>query len=340
MKGWPLPDFCRTGLVFTAMVVGQLSVLVAILAPGRPMAAGFEAIGIATLYAQWLVLFSVALLCLGRGLLNRMPGAWPWLGAWVVVVGCCLLLTAVGLQIDRVLALNLSPASVVFQEFLLQSGLIAALVTTAFLRYLWVITRWQAGQRARDQSRIAALQARIRPHFLFNTLNSIAALVPDQPDRAEEAIENLSDLFRGSLNDVVQPVKWEAEMDLVEKYLAIEALRLDTRLNVDWALDGFPESARILPFSLQLLVENAVRHGIAPRPAGGRIGIRGWQEGDRLMLEVVNPVPADHGTPRPDSQGMALENLSQRLALVYGPAGRLQTTTRGDMFVACMEWPA
>lgn len=336
-KPLPLPDFCQPPLVFSAMVIGQLAVMIALLAPGRSVAAMWEIIGPATVYAQWLVLVTLAVLCLGRRWWERVPGAAAWIAAWAVVVLCALLLTGLALRFDDWLAMGLLPGDVERAAFRWQTVLIAALVGAAFLRYLWVTARWQVGERARSQARVRALQARIRPHFLFNTLNSIAALVPGHPREAERAIEDLSDLFRGSLREADRPVPLDEELDLVRKYLDIEALRLGDRLAVEWALADFPQSATVLPFSLQLLVENAVRHGIQPRPEGGRVAIRGESDGHKLNFEISNPQP-DTGPP-PKSNGIALNNLRQRLDLVYAGAAGLELETVDDTFRARMSWP-
>lgn len=334
----PLPDFCQPPLVFSAMVIGQLTVAVALLAPGRPVAAVLEVVGPATVHVQWLVLVTVAILCLGRRWLGRLPDPLAWSAAWLTLVLCAWLLTHLALRIDDWLHLGLMPDGIVRGAFQGQTVLIAALVGAAFFRYLWVTGRWQAGERARSLARVQALQARIRPHFLFNTLNAIAALVPVRPQEAERAIEDLSDLFRGSLREAEQPVPLEDELDLVRKYLDIETLRLGRRLAVQWQLDAFPAGVRVLPFSLQLLVENAVRHGIQPRPTGGCIVIRGRLAGQHLVFEITNPLPG--AVPRSGDNGIALDNLRQRLALVYAGEAGLELDTAGeDTFRARMTWP-
>lgn len=336
-KPLALPDFCRPPLVFSAMVIGQLTVIVALAAPGRSMGAVMQIIGPATVYAQWLVLVTVAVLCLGRRGLGRLPGPLVWFSAWLVVVACALLLTGLTLRMNDWLGMNLMPAEIERGAFRWQTVLVAGLVGAAFLRYLWVTGRWQAGERAQSLARVQALQARIRPHFLFNTLNSIAALVPDRPGEAERAIEDLSDLFRGSLRDADGPVPLEEELDLVRKYLGIESLRLGERLAVEWRLADFPADARVLPFSLQLLVENAIRHGIQPRPSGGRIVIQGDAGRGEVVFEISNPVPNESGTGT--STGIALDNLRQRLMLIYDSRAGLELDTAEGNFRARMSWP-
>lgn len=330
-----LPDFCRTPLVFSAMVIAELTVVVALVAPATGRAPDLAGLGMVSLFAQWLTLFCVALCCIGRRPLSRLGRRGAWIGAWALVVLCCIGLAGVVGAVERVGILNVIPAGLPLSAFIVRTAVVAALVSAAFLRYLWVLGRWQQGQQAQAQARIDALQARIRPHFLFNTLNTIAALVPDRPEAAETAIENLSDLFRGSLREADSPVPLDHETELVEKYLAIESLRLGERLRVEWRLDDWPEAVRVPPFSLQLLVENAIQHGIQPRAGGGVVTIRAACDGAGCRLEVTNPrAPASDR----DSGGMALDNLRQRLALIYGRRARLVTRSDPECFTATIEW--
>lgn len=332
-----LPDFCRPALVFSAMVIAELAVIVTLLAPGLWRIPDLSGLGLVSLFVQWLTLVCVAICCLGRGLLSRLGRRGAWFGAWVLVVATSIALTTVVAGIDRAGIVSVLPRGLSPLEFALRATLVVALVAAAFLRYLWVLGRWHQGQQAQAQARINALQARIRPHFLFNTLNTIAALVPDRPDAAETAIENLSDLFRGSLREADTPVPLEQETELVAKYLAIEALRLGDRLRVEWDLDGWPEAIRVPPFSLQLLVENAVQHGIQPRPDGGVITIAAARHGGTCRLEVTNPAAPSSAE---SSGGMALDNLRQRLALIYGRRARLVIDGDGERFRAAIEWDA
>lgn len=330
-----LPDFCRAPLVFSAMVIAELAVIIAMVSPGRFHVPGLAELGLASLLVQWLTLVCVALCCVGRGLLSRLGRHGAWFGAWVLVTGTTAGLTAVVGTVDRVGIVSVLPAGLGVTGFVVRTSLVVSLVSAAFLRYLWVLGRWHQGQQAQSQARINALQARIRPHFLFNTLNTIAALVPDRPQAAERAIENLSDLFRGSLREADAPVTLDEELELVRKYLDIEGLRLGDRLDVAWSLDGWPEALRVPPFSLQLLVENAIQHGIQPRPDGGRITIGARPGPARACLEVTNPVAPPSKRP---AGGIALDNLRQRLALIYGSAARLRTFTRDERFHAVIEW--
>ncbi|OYT89840.1 MAG: sensor histidine kinase [Burkholderiales bacterium PBB6] len=181
---------------------------------------------------------------------------------------------------------------------------------------LWQVERWR--QRARmpaaAAARLADLQTRIRPHFLFNTLNSAITLVQLDPDRAEELLQNLSDLFRAGLGQLDQPTTVAAEVTLSQRYLAIEQLRFGSRLEVDWDLDPAAAHAILPILALQPLVENAVRHGVEPSDKGGRIEVRTRRRRDRVLISVTNSVPEG---PTRHGHGIGLASVRQRLRLLH-----------------------
>ncbi|RYY92183.1 MAG: sensor histidine kinase, partial [Comamonadaceae bacterium] len=167
--------------------------------------------------------------------------------------------------------------------------------------------------------RLEELQARIRPHFLFNTLNSAIALVREEPAKAETMLEDLSELFRQALADPRDSVTLADEIGLAERYLAIEQVRFGDRLRIKWQLDPAASSARLPPLLLQPLVENAVKHGVEPSPDGAKLRIRTERRGDTVVIEVVNSLPplrwADQPLPR--GHGIALDNVRDRLRLMH-----------------------
>ncbi|BBE52083.1 Sensor histidine kinase YpdA [Ferriphaselus amnicola] len=168
---------------------------------------------------------------------------------------------------------------------------------------------------ARHQARLQALRARIRPHFLFNTLNAVLAIVRSQPKRAEEALEDLSDLFRMAMEDAADLVPLRREIELARRYLALEQLRLGDRLQLDWGVQAEAETALIPPLLLQPLLENAVYHGIERLPQGGLVTIRIERNHRDLSIAISNPHP-----PKSDDvpgHRLALNNIRERLALLY-----------------------
>ncbi len=166
------------------------------------------------------------------------------------------------------------------------------------------------------QARLQALQARIRPHFLFNSMNTIASLTHDQPDLAEQAIENLSDLFRASLS-AESNISLTQEIELTRSYVDLELLRLGPRLRVNWKLPGHPLSVSLPALTLQPLMENAIYHGIEPLPEGGSIDIEVVTRLRSIEVRITNPVvPDDTGHHRTGNH-MAVDNIRERLQIAF-----------------------
>ncbi|WP_281915600.1 sensor histidine kinase [Caldimonas thermodepolymerans] len=166
------------------------------------------------------------------------------------------------------------------------------------------------------QARLTELQARIRPHFLFNTLNTAIALVRIDPARAEAVLEDLSELFRVALIESGSAVTLDEEIDLAQRYLAIEQIRFGERLKVTWELDDAAGGARVPPLLLQPLVENAVRHGIEPSPEGGWVRVRTTVRRGQAIISVTNSLPAAPAAGA-RGHGMALRNVKERLRLMH-----------------------
>ncbi|WP_147306655.1 MULTISPECIES: sensor histidine kinase [unclassified Wenzhouxiangella] len=216
--------------------------------------------------------------------------------------------------------------------FLLRNMLFALVGGFAVSRYLALQSRWQKQVVAESRARLDALQASIRPHFLFNALNTIASLVHDKPDQAEQATLDLSDLLRTGLRSGATHSLAD-ELDLVRGYLRLEALRLGERLNVDWELaDDLPLEHELPALLIQPLIENAVVHGISRLPDGGTLSIRGGlSKRKRLRFVIENPVPAKDSKPVPGNR-TALENIRQRLELAWEEGAHLRTRRDGNTF--------
>jgi two-component system sensor histidine kinase AlgZ len=189
--------------------------------------------------------------------------------------------------------------------------------------------RTQAMLPADTTARLAELQSRIRPHFLFNTLNTALTLVRLDPARAEGVLEDLAELFRVAITDSGESVTLAEEVELAKRYLAIEQIRFGTRLQVTWELDAEAGAARVPPLLLQPLVENAVRHGVEPSDVGGVIRVRTRVKLGRALVSIVNSVPA---TPSRPGNGMALRNVRERLRLMHDVAAQFETRRDGDVF--------
>ena len=250
-----LPDFCAIGTLFTVVLVGQLLVFLLLLtAPGNDWLGELAMI---SLFVQWVALTSAGLLCATRRLLTLLGNASAGIVAWSLV----LTVTALVGEAAWWLVEEPSPGAAAHLPFQLRNLAISAIVSAAALRYLYVQHQWKQRVESEAQARFEALQARIRPHFLFNSMNTIASLARSRPDIAEEVVEDLADLFRASLGDAHTPATLARELELCREYLRIEAQRLGERLRTDWQVDGLPDDALLPPLTLQPLVENAVYHG-------------------------------------------------------------------------------
>ena len=219
----------------------------------------------------------------------------------------------------------------------LASGCAGALIAAALVAAL----EWRAKGRtpAATTAKLAELQSRIRPHFLFNTLNSAIALVRQEPARAEGLLEDLSDLFRAALAEHDESVTLAQEIELAKNYLSIEQVRFGERLHVQWQLDPAATHAKLPPLLLQPLVENAVRHGVEPSPQGATMTISTQREGSKVVITISNSLPVSMGKVTA-GQGMALNNVRERLYLLHDLESSFQAGVKDAQYVVRMEIPA
>ncbi|UEX78074.1 sensor histidine kinase [Spiribacter halobius] len=328
-----LPDFCAIRSVFAVVIMGELLVFVLVLA--RTGGWSWEALSLLSLYVQWIGLVSAAVLCLLRRRLLGLGARRGALASYALVLIVAALAAAIAQWLLPPAVLPAGGGS----AFLARTFAITAIVAAVALRYLYLQHQWRARMQAAAEARIDALQARIRPHFLFNSLNTIASAIGVDPRLAERLVEDLADLFRASLTrDERRLVPLAEELALVDGYLRMEHQRLGERLDVAWRLDGLPRGALIPPLTLQPLLENAVYYGIEPREEGGTITLTGGVSGDQLLVEVRNPAPS---MPRRRSAGfgMAQANVRERLLLAFGERARLEVSTADGVYHVTVRVP-
>lgn len=328
-----LPDLCTPASVLLLVLLGLVVALVFALASTPGLAAFWLEFGLAVLFVEWVVLASAALLCGVRRIIaarRTLP-----LG-WVVFFVIPVVTVTASFIVVRFIPIEASQAS---GWFVLRNLLISLLASLALVRYLVLQARWRRQVAAETQARLDALQARIRPHFLFNALNTIASLVHQKPDEAEQATLDLSDLLRTGLRSN-RTHQLSDEFELVRGYLRLEKLRLGNRLQVEWQLaEDLPETMSLPVLLIQPLVENAVVHGIARLPDGGRLTIRAsLASRQRLRVEIENPLPDEAARP-PESNRMALDNIRQRLALAYEEGARLRVRRDDRAFLVELVIP-
>ncbi|MDZ4073244.1 MAG: histidine kinase [Hylemonella sp.] len=319
-----LYDACQVGVALRAVLFVEAVVAVGAMYGTNTALDWIVRLALLTGSALPATVFWLVVACLFKRPLGRLPrqaqyGAGVLLGALAGLYGCSMLLLA-GL---------LSPAPWLASA---ASGALLAGVLVAVLAL-----RARGRMPADTAARLSELQSRIRPHFLFNTLNSAIALVRAEPAKAEALLEDLSDLFRHALVDQGESVTLGDEVALARRYLDIEQVRFGERLQLQWALDPLADGARLPPLLLQPLLENAVRHGVEPSPTGAQIRISTQRRGSTVVIKVTNTVPSG---PGPQGHGVALDNVRDRLRLLHDVQCSFHTVHKDGIYQVRMEVPA
>jgi two-component system sensor histidine kinase AlgZ len=330
-----IPDLCAPRSVFVLVLLVELLVLVFTLASSSLPRFDWDLLAICSLFVQWVVLLSAAVLCQLRRLLAN--ASLP-----LVTAGCLatvLVVTAVSSYAGWLLLPGFFGDGDNGGEplWLLRNLLVAAVLTGIMLRYFYLQQQLRLQEQLELQARLDSLRARIRPHFLFNTLNSIASLITSRPEAAERAVEDLSELFRDSLQESQRVTTVADELRLCELYLGIEQLRLGDRLQIDWQVAPGLGETPMPSLLLQPLVENAVYHGVSQLPDGGTVRVSVRQDAGSIRVCVENPLPK-----QPARQGghhMALANIEQRLQALFGSAAHMAASREGDLYRLELSYP-
>ena len=312
-----LPNFCDVTTVFMLILLVELFALVLALAPVDSQNF-WDRLAMISLFTQWLALINAALLCRLRKWLNQLSLPYAAMISFTLMMAVTLIISLLVIRFGSNLGFSDFSHPQWFQYFLLRNLAISAVIYAVVLRYFYIQHQWMLNLQAQSLAQIQALKARIRPHFLFNSMNTIASLINIDAAKAEKAVEDLSDLFRASLQEKPHH-SLEDEIDLTRSYVDIEQLRLGDRLQVSWELDDLPDM-ELPALSLQPLVENAIYHGIEPLPQGGVIKIQAHIENNLLCLTVSNPIDKQGRMKISKGNHMAQNNIETRLALLYGGA--------------------
>ena len=330
----PLDALWQAQAVAWVMLAGEALALVLTLAPGGHHTY-WTYFGLASLLIQWVALLSLGMLYAGREFLCfRSPQFVARLALAVLVANSVVVSLAIGALLgpDWLDDGTLSWAGVTLR--------VAALAVVVGLLGLAAFqSHWQARKAAvrAKQADLESLQARIRPHFLFNTLNTGAALVHRHPERAEQLLLDLADLFRAALAGP-RDIPLEEELDLVRRYLDIEAMRFGERLRVEWALPTVIPHVQVPALSIQPLVENAIRHGVERIERGGRVEISLSETGRHVLVRVRNALVLGEAA-RPHSHGVGLSASQARIEALTGGLGSVETRVEGEHFVATVRLP-
>ena len=331
-----LPNFCGLRMVFVVVVIAQLFAFVVSLLDMHQQQGGlFQSLGLDSLFIQWCALASCAVMCVLRGYICRFSHRVVAVISYLTIV----LVVCVVSEVAYWYVFRGASTGTSHWPFVTRNALITIILTGPILRYFYVQHQWRANVRAEAESRLQALQSRIRPHFFFNSMNTIASLTRTEPVLAEEIVEDLADLFRVSLQTDEQEVFLNDELQLCRRYLHIEQTRLGSRLQIDWSLQDENVLIKVPALSLQPLLENAIYHGIEPRVDGGIIHISSHVDADRFCLSVSNPLPPPTSRSAHRSHHIALQNIRDRLNVLYGDAGELRTERGDDQFTATLVIP-
>ena len=338
-----LPDFCAARSVLAVLVIVGLTALLLTISSAAYALGFWTELARNALFLVWIGLLGCALLCALRGPLGQLHVG---TASTVVLVLMAALIAAVseaawqlgsGELLKTAALTDLLPPE--HGPFLLRNVAVGLVVTGLALRYFYVSQQWRLNVEIQARARVRALQARIRPHFLYNSMNTIAQLTRTEPARAEEAIQDLADLFRANLSEKRGEITLKEELEVARIYQRIEQLRLGERLRVNWQVKDLPMRALVPSLTVQPLLENAIGHGIEQLPEGGEVLVQGDVDDDLIVLQVRNPMPFDSHGPGKGGHGLALENIRERLLLMYGPRAQVSAARQGDEFVVWLRFP-
>ena len=325
-KAYPdlLPDFRNLGVVARVLLGVNLAAFAGAFYASPTLSAALERFVQEAAFLEPLLLAELIALFAFSARLAALPYGAGFLAVVIVVVAMAALYRAAVLAVAPELAAGLG-----------RTAVLTALIAVVLLAYFRLHTK--AFSPALAEARLQALQARIRPHFLFNSLNAVLALIRRDPKRAERSLENLADLFRTLMADARQFVRLADEISLLERYAEIEQLRLGERLRVTWELADAPADALLPAMVLQPLLENAVYHGVEPGIGTGEVLVRIARRGERVLARIENPY-IESGGQRAGNR-MALDNIRERLALFFDAEARLETSTGDGRYRVDIEIP-
>jgi two-component system sensor histidine kinase AlgZ len=267
-----------------------------------------------SLFIQWVALVSAGLLCALRPRLRRFSDASAGLISYFLILAVTLIAALSAQMFERVV----NPfITTIDWKMIAYSMTVSAILSAFWLRLFYLQAQYRLRLQAETEARLDALQARIKPHFLFNSMNILSSLITIKPELAEQVVDDLSALFRASLTEHDKVISLEKEVDICKHYVHIESLRLGERLQVDWQIDADLKRYKIPPLTLQPLIENSVYHGIQPLVEGGTITIKITADSRVIRLEITNPYKPGHQKSFEGHQ-VATENIRDRLKLLFG----------------------
>ncbi len=340
-KSLYLPDFCTSRAVLANVLIVELTALVLTLARDNNSVGFWTDLYRTSLFQLWIGLAGAGLLCWMRKPLNRLQVGRGSAAVLLLITALITVISTATFMVGRSSLVADAGASILFppdlKSFVLRNVSIGLVVTALALRYFYVTHEWRRNIELQATARVHALQARIRPHFLFNSMNTIASLTRSDPVVAEQTVQDLADLFRANLSEKRDTITLAEELEVARTYQRIEQLRLGPRLRVDWKIDSLPRNALVPGLMLQPLLENAIYHGIEPQPGGGTVTVTGELSGKLITIIVRNPV-ADNNSER-EGNRLALANIRERLELLYGERGLIKSGRFDAQYIVTLRFP-
>lgn len=330
-----IPDCCNIGVVFRSLLAANVAVLTACIAQSGNWKSGMSQFVETSMLIEMACLWSLLALCLLRRTLLRAPER---MAAWAQRASCAIVPAVVTGFIVHLFG-TVEWLADAFNEMAALKGMLVAALFGALLQHYFEL-RTRAFSPALVEARLQALQARIRPHFFFNSLNAVLSLIRTEPRRAEDTLEDLADLFRVLMSDPRHMTSLESELRLCAQYLSIEKIRLGERLQVQWDAAHVTEDvlrkAQVPVLLLQPLLENAVHYGVEPASEPTLVQVHVGRSLDRIEVVVVNPY---RGQAPVAGNQIALANIRERLALLYDVEAQLTTTVARGFFEVRVRFP-
>lgn len=340
--GTYLPNFCTGRMVLAIVLITELVAILLALAGAASSNDFWTDLARLSMLLLWIGLGTAGALCLARKPLHDASVARVTAVSLLLILGVCAIVSELVFQVGQYLFPELQTQSLFPRNrgsFIFRNLGVCLIVASLVLRYFYVANQWRTNVQLEARSRVRALQARIRPHFLFNSMNTIAELTRSDPATAETAVEDLADLFRATLSDSTQKVRLKEELEMARMYQRIEQLRLGERLRIDWQIEELPMRALIPGISIQPLIENAIYHGIEPIAGGGVISVEGEYKNGYLAIMISNPVNAAPVEKLRDGNQIALNNIRQRFELAYDGEANVKTSLIDGRFSVYLRFP-
>ncbi|MEE9396934.1 MAG: histidine kinase [Methylococcales bacterium] len=337
-----LPDLGDIQTVFMLVLFVQLLAFVLELADGSstPLSGLWSDLGLKSIFILWIALVSAVVIYPMQAFLSQCKEMIQGLIVFAIVQTVTLLVSWIiyDYMPQQELILFTEEIESIGEQYF-RNIAISSIVSALLLHYLYIQSQWRKQVRAESEARLDALQSRMRPHFLFNSLNTIANLCRVDPDVAEDIVLSLAELFRACLKSEARLVPLIEELSLIHQYLRIEKQRLDERLRFVLDLDALPQDALVPPFSLQPLIENAIYHGLELASEGGELAVQGQLDKDKITIIVRNSIPEQQTVSTRPGNGLAVESIRTRLQSSFPDQSQLFISTVEGVYQVRLVFP-